>query len=395
MTASTRAIQMKSRRQIIVRPAPAQENGFSLIEFMIAITLGLIIVAALTAILTSNMTARNELAKSNMQIENGRYAIDMLREDIRLAGFYGEYYPTGSTAITWSTPDPCATALDQMGFAAPLYSWNTSSNVILPVGLHGFTGSDTTPSCLTNRKSGTDILVVHRLGTTIIPIDTDQNHVADANVTVGTSTVAYSSLGTGYYMQMSHCTDVPPESAFVMDHDTSKFTMHNATPTGTPPNCMNSGFSSLRKYVVRIFYIADCDDCSGSGDGIPTLKMAELSANSSVCATSASTACGTFTITPVAEGIENMQLEYGIDSAGTGTPASFSAAPAATDWQNVIAVKIFLLARNTEKTIGYTDSKTYSLSSDGMQLSGTPFNDNYRRHVYAVSVRANNIANRR
>ena len=60
-----------------------------------------------------------------------------------------------------------------------------------------------------------------------------------------------------------------------------------------------------------------------------------------------------------------------------------------------MVVKIFLLARNTEKTPDYTDTKTYSLASDGSTLTGTPFNDQYKRHVYAATARAVNIANRR
>lgn len=371
-------------------------RGFTLVEFMIATAIGLIIVAALTAMLASNMTARNELAKANVQIENGRYAIDMLREDIRLAGFFGEYYPSSTATVAYNVPDPCATVLDQMGLASENYRWNTSSSIQMPVGVHGYTGSDTTPTCLTNRKSGTDILVIHRLSTTSVTIDSDQNGHADTNVALSSGNVTYASLGSDYYMQISRCTDVPPEASFVVDHDTSQFVLHSETPTGSPPNCMNGGLNSVRKYVVRAFYIATCDDCSGSGDGIPTLKMAELTANGGgVCATGTSATCGTITITSIAQGIENMQLEYGIDDTGTGTPARFVAAPAAADWKNAVAVKIFLLARNTESTVGYTDTKAYSLSSDGTQLTGTPFNDGYHRHVYAVTVRATNISNRR
>jgi type IV pilus assembly protein PilW len=151
----------------------------------------------------------------------------------------------------------------------------------------------------------------------------------------------------------------------------------------------------VRKYVVRAFYIATCNDCSGNGDGIPTLKVAELTDATSECGTDPSTSCGTIQIRPLAEGIENMQLEYGVDDTGDGAPDRYVAAPASTDWQNVVAVKAYLLARNTEQSIDYTDNKTYSLSSDGTTLSGTPFGDHYKRHVYTLTARATNIAGRR
>lgn len=389
-----------------LRPSPASvrphgERGFSLVELMIASAIGLIILAALIMVLVGNMRSRNELAKSNMQIENGRFASDTMKEDVQLAGFFGAYYPVSSTpAITWNAPDPCTLVLANMGFAPPhsFASWNASANIQLPVGIHGYTQSDTEPTCLTNRKAGTDILVVHRLDSSVVTIDANSDGQADANVSLtegGTANTAYSSLAKGYYMQASYCTDGPAEAPFMMTHDTSKFKLHKGKPVGTPANCMNGGLTPLRKYIVRAYYVSTCNDCSGGGDGIPTLKVAELTDDTANCSTDAATPCGTIQVRPVAEGIENLQLEYGVDTNSDGAPDTYMAAPAATDWQNVVAVKIFLLARNTEPSIDYTDTKQYSLSSDGTVLSGTPFNDHYKRHVYTITARAVNIAGRR
>jgi type IV pilus assembly protein PilW len=368
---------------------------------MIATAIGLIILTGLIMVLVSNIRSRNELAKSNVQIENGRYASETIKEDVQLAGFYGDYYPVSITpAISWNVPDPCTLVLANMGFAPPntYASWNASTNIQLPVGIHGYTGSDSTPTCLSNRKSGTDILVVHRLDSSVITIDANKNGTADTNVSLtegGTANTAYSSLAKGYYMQISQCSDGPAEAPFMMTHNTSLFTLHQGTPVGTPSNCMNGGLTPLRKYIVRAYYISTCNDCSGNGDGIPTLKVAELSDDNATCGTDPAGSCGTIQIRPIAEGIENLQIEYGIDSNGDGVPDSYVTAPSSSDWQNVVATKIFILARNTEQSIDYTDTKQYSLSSDGSILSGTPFNDHYKRHVYIVTARATNIAGRR
>ena len=63
-------------------------RGFSLVEFMIAITLSLIVLVALTAMFISNMRAREELERAAQQIENGRYASQILTEELQMAGYY-------------------------------------------------------------------------------------------------------------------------------------------------------------------------------------------------------------------------------------------------------------------------------------------------------------------
>jgi type IV pilus assembly protein PilW len=63
---------------------------------------------------------------------------------------------------------------------------------------------------------------------------------------------------------------------------------------------------------------------------------------------------------------------------------------------NVVAVRINLLARNVDPTLGYTDSKTYTL---GLKANDTPLtftpNDNYKRHAYTSVVKLVDVSQRR
>jgi type IV pilus assembly protein PilW len=104
---------------------------------------------------------------------------------------------------------------------------------------------------------------------------------------------------------------------------------------------------------------------------------------------------GAMTTRPLAEGIENMQFDYGIDTAGTGAPDSYTTTPAAGQWKDVMAVRVNILARNIEKTAGYTDTKSYSLSAVTGVAAVPAFNDNYKRHVYNQVVRLINPSGRR
>lgn len=110
-------------------------------------------------------------------------------------------------------------------------------------------------------------------------------------------------------------------------------------------------------------------------------------------------------------GIENLQAEYGLDTDCDGNPdvynadpenytATYSASctvPTSPVWLNATAVKFNVLARNTEATIGYSDTKTYVLGNkaDNSANSFGPFNDSYKRHAYQAVVRLNNVIGRR
>mgnify|MGYP006187745937 CR=1 FL=1 len=76
--------------------------GFSLVELMIALTIGLFLVGGMLAVvLSSTSTARTRDRAVDMQT-NGRYAIELLKRDIQHAGFLGGtslFYPDAPTAI--------------------------------------------------------------------------------------------------------------------------------------------------------------------------------------------------------------------------------------------------------------------------------------------------------
>jgi len=67
------------------------------------------------------------------------------------------------------------------------------------------------------------------------------------------------------------------------------------------------------QYRTNIYFVANNDNAN---DGIPTLKRAELGL-----------AGNSFSIVPLVEGVENLQIEYGLDTGvpTTGTPAVYNA----------------------------------------------------------------------
>ena len=321
--------------------------GLSLIELMISITLGLMILSGVAIVFVNTSQSRNEVERTSRQIENGRYAVELISDDLRLAGFYGELKTSSVTAPTGLPADQCSLDATKWNEWIQLHVQGYDNGA-------GFDQTTTAACALTDLKSNTDILLIRRARACLAGI-------------AGCDAVASEKP----YVQVSLCAS---------EVDTHRLgTAADVTFNLTKKNCTAS--ADKREYLVRIYYISTDN---GSGQSIPTLKRLELAVVSGAL---------TWVTTPLVEGIEEFNVEYGIDSDNDGSPDSYVAAPAATvaDWTKVVAVQFFLLARNLEKSPDYTLSKTYNL---GLGATPVVVADGYRRHVYQSLVRLNNPAGR-
>jgi type IV pilus assembly protein PilW len=291
-------------------PSPRRRaSGFSLPELMVAVVIGLLILAGMTTLFVGNSRTQARVERANRQIENGRYAIDLLSTDLRNAGFYGEYDPT-ELPDPPALPDPCAATLDALRAALPLH-------------VQGYQAGASLPSCLSDVKAGTDVLVVRH---------TRACAAGDPNCD--------ASDAAGPRFQASLCAGQTEAGSgnkadhYALDTVTANLNRHQRDCTSTP----NSGtLAPIRRFLTHIYFVANNDR---SGDGIPTLKRAELRLVNGQLG---------FTIVPLAEGVDNLQFEYGIDTNGDGAVDQYVAAPTAVaGWRNALSVRIALAARNTE-----------------------------------------------
>jgi type IV pilus assembly protein PilW len=86
------------------------------------------------------------------------------------------------------------------------------------------------------------------------------------------------------------------------------------------------------------------------------------------------------------EGVEDMQLEFGIDTDSDGAPNRFLAHPSVAQLSQVVSARIFLLLRSIHPIPGYGEGKTYRLGSKVVS-----HDDNYLRRVFSTSVRVRNV----
>jgi type IV pilus assembly protein PilW len=321
---------------------------------MVAVTISLLVLTALSAIFISSTRSRNEMQKSTQQQESGRYASQLLADNLKLAGYFAEFDSSPLTTPA-TLPDPCETTISNLLTALPLH-------------VQGVNNATAIPSCISDVKADTDIVVMRR-------VSTCATGAAGCAAFVDGEPHFQASLCTptdGSGGELAHAINSDADYAvyhFALSTSSADFTRHKTS-------CIATDFAAIQRYLVHIYFIANNNV---SGDGVPTLKRAELGA-------------GLFKIVPLVDGIENMQIEYGLDNDNDGVPNAYTSAPAnTTDWRNVMSARVHLLARNTTSTTGYTDSRTYTLGDTEVAAPG----DGYKRHVYSTTAQFVNPSWRR
>lgn len=387
-----------------------RQNGMSLIELMIAIALGLLIVAALTTVFVNTSAARREIELTAQQIENGRYAVDILADDLRMAGYFGELNPapaneSGNTGgnPNWlpavvppapgALPDPCAIPADLKDWRSSLYfhvqSYPNGGGLAATMCDDRIAAEGTSIKTNADATTNPDVVVIRR---------TRACSEGDPGCPAVNNNKAY--------LQVSLCASEAPNMPYILGLGSVAPTLRfKGASTGT---C--GATVSRREYMTHVYFISPDN---GAGVSVPTLKRLELDVVG-----------GSLTMRAVSlvEGIEQLNIEYGIDymdSAGlpsadgipdayTSDPSNFADATGCPtcvfndveNWRNVVTARFYVLARNLEQSQGLSTTainKTYNLGRkpNGTPLTVGPFSDSYRRHVYSSLVRLSNPAGRR
>jgi type IV pilus assembly protein PilW len=362
--------------------------GMSLIELMVAVALGLLILAALTTVFVNSSTSRREIDLTSQQIENGRYAVEILSDDLRLAGYFGEFDPASANgilavAVPGALPDPCTIPADFNDWRAALY--------LHLQGYHSGTGLPAGCAAATNIKPNTDIVVVRRA----------------RGCSVGDAGCEALDNDKPYF-QASLCATEAATTPYILAAGSVAPTLRLK---GAAPGACSVTLVAQRQYMTHIYFISTDN---GAGVSVPTLKRLEFAIVGGVL---------TMKEVSLVEGIEQLNIEYGLDCKANDLPAGFvevwpdgmvdvytsdpttyadgDKCNAPVDsWMNVMTARFYVLARNLNPSSGLSDeakAKTYTLgrNPDGTALTVGPFNDGYRRHVYSSAVRIVNPAGKR
>jgi len=374
-------------------------QGFSLIELMTAITIGLLILIGLSSVFVNSSTSSREMKNTSEQIENGRFAIELLSQDIRHAGYYGEL---STLPAVPATADPCGVPTEG--------AVNDTTNAFLALPVQRVIGGTdcTTPLSAANLQANSDIIAVRRTDTTRLPVTCTTTATVLANIFYLQTTPNGAEMQKGVAATIDSTKNAAnaATSALMVRRDSTVAAGSSATGTCAAATGYPEVAASIRRFRTHIYFVAPCSVpadgttiCTGATDDngrpIPTLKRLEMGTN------------GAFTIVPMVEGIEALRVEYGTDTIpaaadvntgliGDGITDAYTNTASVTDAGNTISVRLYVLARNTAATPGYTDDKTYVLgNSPSYTFTPTGGQTSYKRHVYNAEVRIVNQAGRR
>lgn len=379
------------------RQTRRQEAGFTLIELMVAMTLGMVIVSAVGYLFISNrQTYRVQDAMARLQ-ESARYTYEVLSNDIRMAGFTG--CSSGTTENIVDAHSNSSSNPDNDWYKNLFGSSQIGSPAISVASQPLFGYEDTAPADVCSTPSTAPCHITGD-GITVLRADNSKEYIvqshASPNFTLTATPASGSELHQGEIVIVSNCTDA---TALFQVTDVSGATVEHAA-TGTPGNYTNT-FAGTFGSGSRIYRLSAVTYYIGQNPaGEPALYRRRLSYSGTNPSTVAE---------ELVEGVEDMQMAYGVDTdttadgqvngyqsvadiqAGTGSPA-VPGANAAERWRRVLSVRVSLLLRTSEDGIT-TQSQTYAWDAnhDGTVESVTAGDRRLRRAVSFVITLRNRL----
>ncbi len=402
------------------------QQGFSLVELMVTLVLGLIIVAGVIQIFISNK-ATYTVQEGLVQIqENMRFAFETMAHDIRMAGYLGcsrsvlepnpqnpqthfnlaianphsHFNPTFGIQgweANGTGPTTAAISIDAYAVATAITNgvgattvgtsevarWNT-------LDTDGIVDGDDDRDTFREASvvPGTDILRVWYADTKSAPI---QSIIANTDAAKPQSVALANPLDdveAGDILIFSDCSYADIAIACNVSQDKKTINLADCgggmmQNDGSRKLATSDNQGEVTKLKSALYFIAKE---AGSPNNPPSLYRRMMGKNGDANGTSNER----YVISQVEliRGVENMQILYGIDTDGDGDANNYVTADdsALSSWNEVVSVKISLLMSTTDTVPTSGDNKQYNVN--GTYLD--PTDDNRLRKVYSTTIQLRN-----
>lgn len=295
-------------------------KGFSLVELMVALVLGLIVIGGVVSVYLASKRSLTEGEQVASLSENGRFALQLLGYSVRHISFYGGSSPADIRLDS----SLGAVAGDCTGDAAA----HDTDNSIFAIRAT----SATVVGCITDAVPNTDVLVIKGVGPSpLYDADPeDPNAPRDGVI----------SFPAGEWNN---------QKTYVISNSESGILMDGAD---TPPDVREGNEFALAvawPYRLQIYYIRN--------GATPTLSRKILEWD-------AGTASMSMQNQDLVQGVENMRFLFGYDTTNDGnvdTLANLTDVTTADAWSQVTSLQAFVLLRSDVADPNYSNEKTYQL----------------------------------
>jgi type IV pilus assembly protein PilW len=363
-----------------------RQQGLTLVELMVAMTISLILLAAISQVfITSRQTYTIEESQARTQ-EAGRFAMEFLSQDIRMAGYTGcssklsAGTPTGGvcpngTVCSIANPNNTLVNFNPDGISAYRYTGNGTGIALTDwtpnLSSDYFTAGDVLPN--------TDVIIIHRGSTTETHL-TGNTTPSNANVQILNTASIVGEISADDILMVSDCRNADIFRATgVSNSGSDKKTIAHANSSNSEVNLTHSygNDAQLMKLISRAYYI-------GTGaSGEPALFRKELTNSGGPTATAQE----------LVEGVEDMRLSFGEETEAAASrdyvPNRFVRADAVTNFGMVVAVRVGLVTR-TSTNVAQDVSLATPLSFDGISFPAPASTDRRRRQYYLTTIQKRN-----
>jgi len=338
-----------------------KQKGMTLVELMVAVTIGLIVSAAVAGLFLQTTSSNNQNDAIGYIQDNGRYALKIIADDLEMSNFWAGLsasnsggIQTDNVAIAQNGGSATIVAtIDTSvnGCSASTANWNYdfANPIQYLISVDKTTAVGTFP-CIDNADNS--LLFV------------DGRNVLMVKRTKGLEESSGQVNGRPYIRSNRNVATV------------HKY-VSGAPPTGTdaPP----SGFYDWQ-YLTHIYYIAQDDPnlvACPNNSCPPKLVRQVLKEDSATPGNDP-----IYVTEELAEGIEGFHIMYGIDTDADAVADTFTSTPTNAQLGNAINAKVYVVARSKTEITGYTNDKTYVI---GDITPWTP-GDGYYRRVFSTTV---------
>lgn len=325
------------------------QRGVSLVELMIAMAVGLLLLAGTMQIFSSSQATNHIQQALSRNQEAGRFAVQFLSRDVRMAGYTG--CPPGS--------------LDGANRIYSIANGLAADNQLrgdrFVGGTRGEDWSEAPTSIAVNQAS--DVLIIQHAGSSQGRISDDKP--AGANLNMADNRTGFTK-GEIVFLTDCETADIFGVTAVSTSAGNSSISHGSSRNSATPPHLHNryeSG-SMVMRFVRNTYFIG-----TRSGANAPSLYRTDVRGN----------------VRELVEGVERMRIQYGVDGSGNGAVDGYRHADDVSDWGKVIAVRIALLTRS-RPAFRRNRSRTFTLLDDA-PLS---FNDRRLRQVFSTTIALRN-----
>lgn len=364
------------------------QRGLSLVELLIGITLGLMLTGAIIQLFAgTKATYLSEQSLSRVQ-ETGRFALEFLKRDVRMAGFAGTCAgglptPKNHLNIGSAAYDPVIYAREPgvLGWDYP--GTGDGATFHLPAigrstrfaAASTWTASDGAPlsTLLDDRlMPGSDVLML----TWLEPVPGIRTRAGNPVDNSGIALDAPNGLGPDAIVQITDCN---VSDLFQNRTDETAARLSRGSGAGNPPgNRMAHHWSAayqadaqVLRRRIQVYYVGR----RRTGEE-PSLYRMDFGIHGTQLRAA----------DELVEGVENLQVSYGIPPPGAGGMSRFVSADAVTDWAAVSMVRLALLVRAADEDGGPPDTRRFELA--GVQID--PVDDRRQRQVFQIDIGVRN-----